>query len=166
MQKRASSLNRISVPYLVAWWLTAPLVAGVLVPAPSAEDSDVVAEGPFEEDISVDGELVPAPSTEASALVRQAQQLKQDYASAPIPLDITLPVVASPQSAMQAGEGEEESGPLPIGFGRDVPAAYQGDLTPLLDWVTQSDGSLVSAFSVTSPGAKEVRIARSYLINV
>ena len=49
--------------------------------------------------------------------------------------------------------------PLQIGFGREMPAAYRGDLASRLTWAKQSNGSVVSALSLSSPEAKALRIA-------
>ena len=48
--------------------------------------------------------------------------------------------------------------PLRIGFHRDVPKAFQGDLLRRLAWVTTSDGGLVATLFVSSPQAKSIRI--------
>ena len=61
--------------------------------------------------------------------------------------------------AQQAASSEvERSGPLQIGFGRNLPSVYQGDLVPRLAWETQSDGTAISALSVSSPDARALRI--------
>ncbi len=49
--------------------------------------------------------------------------------------------------------------PLKIGFGRDLPSHYRGDLQPLLTWTPKADGAQIGTFSVTSPGAKALRLA-------
>jgi len=89
--------------------------------------------------------------------MQQARSLKQDYSSTPIALRITLPEVTDAEHA--DWEGRERTVPLQIGFGREIPAAYQDDLAPRLEWTTLSDGTLVSALSVTSPGALALRVA-------
>ena len=66
---------------------------------------------------------------------------------------------STPDAEHAAWEGRERTGPLQIGFGREIPAAYQDDLAPRLEWTTLSDGSVVSALSVTSPGARALRVA-------
>ena len=108
------------------------------------------------QEISVDGAF-RSPDFSAEVAQPQARQLKQDYTSTPIALQITLPQVTSAEYAELTAQ--EENQPLQIGFGRDIPIAYQDDLAAQLQWVTLSDGSLVSALRVTSPGAQALRIA-------
>ena len=107
--------------------------------------------------VSIDGAFSPPDTTDTTAHMQQARSLKQDYSSTPIPLRITLPEVTDAEDA--DWEGRERTVPLQIGFGREIPAAYQDDLAPRLTWVTLSDGRLVSALSVTSPGARALRVA-------
>ena len=107
--------------------------------------------------ISIDGAFSLPDAADTTARTQQARSLKQDYSSSPIGLRITLPEVTDTEHA--AWEGRERTVPLQIGFGREIPAAYQDDLAPRLSWVTLSDGTLVSALSVTSPGALALRVA-------
>ena len=107
--------------------------------------------------VSIDGAFSPPDAADTTAHIQQAQSLKQDYSSTPIALRITLPEVTDTEHA--AWEGRERTGPLQIGFGREIPVAYQDDLAPRLSWATLSDGSVVSALSVTSPGAQALRVA-------
>ena len=55
----------------------------------------------------------------------------------------------------QTGSRERE----PVRCKSAIPVAYQDDLAPRLTWDTLSDGTLVSALSVTSPGAEALRVA-------
>ena len=80
----------------------------------------------------------------------------------PTPLSISLPAVTDAERAEWALR--DTTGPLQIGFGRELPVAYQDDLAPLLEWVTRSDGTLVSAVKVTSPGAWALRVAVSAIL--
>ena len=107
--------------------------------------------------VSVDSGFRPPDETDDTTYTPQAQPLIQDSASASIALRITLPEVTSSERATWMEQKENQ--PSQIGFGREIPAAYQGDLAPRLTWVTLSDGSLVSALSVTSPGASALRVA-------
>ena len=107
--------------------------------------------------VSIDGAFSPPDAADTTAHMQQARSLKRDYSSTPIALRITLPEVTSAEQA--AWEGRERTGPLQIGFGREIPAAWQDDLAPRLEWTTLSDGTLVSALSVTSPGALALRVA-------
>lgn len=86
-------------------------------------------------------------------------RLKRDYTVTPTDLDITLPVVTAAQQAELMPEEPASPGPLQLGFGRELPAAYRGDLAPRLAWETRSDGTVVSALSVESPGARALRVA-------
>ena len=104
--------------------------------------------------ISVEAEFLPPDATDDTY---QAQSLRQNYSSIPIALSITLPAVTDAEQT--DWEQRERTGPLQIGFGREIPVAYQDDLAPRLTWNTLSDGTLVSALSVTSPGAEALRVA-------
>ena len=83
-------------------------------------------------------------------------------ATTPTPLGITLPAVTDAERAEWALR--DTTGPLQVGFGREIPVAYQDDLAPRLEWVTRSDGTLVSAVRVTSPGAWALRVAVSAIL--
>ena len=127
----------------LTWWLS-------LAPAAWAQQ-DV-------QDSGVDG--APGPIAANAARTPQDHRLKRDYAHTPIALSITLPPTTHAQQAASAGTQEpERPGPLQIGFGRTLPGAYQGDLVRRLTWETRSDGTAVSALSVSSPEARALRIA-------
>ena len=68
-----------------------------------------------------------------------------------------------PEGAKAGGAQDQPpqggGGPLQIGFGREMPAAYRGDLASRLTWDKQADGSVVSALSLSSPEAQALRIA-------
>ena len=83
-------------------------------------------------------------------------------ATTPTALSITLPAVTDAERAEWALR--DTTGPLQVGFGREIPVAYQDDLAPRLEWVTRSDGTLVSAVRVTSPGAWALRVAVSAVL--
>ena len=83
-------------------------------------------------------------------------------ATTPTPLSISLPAVTDAERAEWALR--DTTGPLQVGFGREIPVAYQDDLAPRLEWVTRSDGTLVSAVRVTSPGAWALRVAVSAIL--
>jgi len=80
----------------------------------------------------------------------------------PTVLSISLPAVTDAEQAEWALRNT--TGPLQVGFGRELPVAYQDDLAPRLEWVTRSDGTLVSAVRVTSPGAWALRVAVSAIL--
>ena len=127
----------------LTWWLS-------LAPAAWAQQ-DV-------QDPGVDG--APGPIATNAAHTSQEHRLKRDYADTPIALTITLPPISRAQQAAAAGTKEpERHGPLQIGFGRALPGAYQDDLAQRLTWDTRSDGTVVSALSVSSPDAHALRIA-------
>ena len=48
--------------------------------------------------------------------------------------------------------------PLRIGFHRDVPKRFRGDLLPRLDWTPVGNGEVAAALLVSSPNAKSIRI--------
>ena len=68
-----------------------------------------------------------------------------------------------PEGAKAGGAQDQPpqggGGPLQIGFGREMPAAYRGDLASRLTWDKQADGSVVSVLSLSSPEARALRIA-------
>ncbi len=107
--------------------------------------------------VSVDSGFRPPDGTDDTTYTPQVQSLTQDSASPLIALRIILPQVTSSEQATWTEQREKQ--PSQIGFGREIPAAYQDDLAPRLTWDTLSDGSLVSALSVTSPGASALRVA-------
>ena len=66
-------------------------------------------------------------------------------------LRIDLPVPAAPASS-------DERGPLRIGFHRDLPERFQGDLLPRLNWTPADGGAVAAALQVSSPNAKSIRV--------
>ena len=92
----------------------------------------------------------PTPAKEAPARVR----LGADDAG----LRIELPP-ASAREKTAATPPEQGVGPLRIGFHRDVPKAYQGDVLSRLEWTTMSDGTLAAVLLVSSPQATSIRVA-------
>ena len=107
--------------------------------------------------VSVDSGFRPPDETDDTTYTPQAQSLTQDDTSTSIALRIILPEVTSSERATWTEQRENE--PSQIGFGREIPAVYQDDLASRLTWDTLSDGSLVSALSVSSPGASALRVA-------
>ena len=108
----------------------------------------------------IDGAFRPPEVADDTLYLEQAQSLTQNSPT-PQLLRITLPAVTNSE---QAEWEQREDFPLQIGFGREIPAAYRDDLAPRLEWTTLSDGTLISALSVTSPGAKALRIAVSAIL--
>lgn len=73
-------------------------------------------------------------------------------------LRIELPA-ASAREKRAATPPARGVGPLRIGFHRDVPKEYQGDVLPRLAWKTMPDGTLAAALIVSSPQAVSIRVA-------
>ena len=98
----------------------------------------------------------PSPRAAVNAS-NPEKQLKQDYSTVAVPLEIVLDPVADAEKSALARP--EKGRPLQIGFGRDLPEIYQGDLYPRLTWVHAAGGGEVATFAVTSPGARAIRVA-------
>ena len=98
----------------------------------------------------------PGPTAAHAVHTPEVHRPKRDYTHIPIALRITLPTASRAQQVVSSEA--ERSGPLQIGFGRNLPSAYQGNLVPRLAWETQSDGTAMSALSVSSPHARALRI--------
>ena len=107
--------------------------------------------------------ITPDPGRNASAISPltpgavsdKRQGLKLDYLVAPVGLRIVLPPPdASEKQAATTRSGKRRT---VVGFHRDVPSEFEGDLAPRLDWIRHADGSFVSSLSITSPEAKSVR---------
>ncbi len=96
------------------------------------------------------------PAVNVAKAVDPQEQLKQDYAVMPIPFQIVLEVVSDAEKAGLLVQRKGE--PLKIGFGRDLPQWYRGDLAPELVWDDLPEGGRVAAFSITSPEAKAIRV--------
>lgn len=101
------------------------------------------------------GEPSPIERTAAVVLLPD-KNLKRDYSKTPIPLQIKLEVVTTPEKASLATQPKDQ--PLKIGFSREVPLAYQGDLYSQLQWEAVPDGQ-VATLEITSPNARAVRLA-------
>ena len=114
--------------------------------------------------VSADPSITPEEGRNASAVIPpapagapdEARKLKLDYSTPPAMLSIVLP--PPKKEEMKAMERADEKGALAVGFHRDMPEEFQGDLAPRLEWIVQPDGSFVSVVSVTSPGAQALRV--------
>ena len=115
--------------------------------------------------VGADPEITPDRLRMPSALTpelpdegaKAKRALKRDYSRVPVGLRIVLPP-PSEEEEKEKRSAARSTGPLMIGFHRDVPGAFEGDLSPRLEWDKLSGGSLVSALSVTSPGAQSVLV--------
>ena len=107
------------------------------------------------DNLAVKGEVSPQRATASAAPKLGAAQIGA--------LDTALAISLAPLNQQQRSsmtEPRQGVGPLRIGFHRDLPGEYRGDLTPLLRWMSDpNDGSMVAAATVTSPGAVRVRLA-------
>lgn len=100
------------------------------------------------------------PSTQSDVPQSATSRLKQDYTQTAIPLSITLaPVTAAETAQLTQTNAAQKGQALQVGFGRAIPAADRADVLPRLAWTQFSDGALVSAFTVTSPQARSLRLA-------
>jgi len=138
------SLNRIGA--LLIWVFHMTLAWTSIGWAQQAGDATVV-------------DAPPQPVEVHASRAPLTHRLKRGYAQTSFALSITLPEVARAQQATQTDAATEPHRPLQIGFGRVMPIAYRGDLAPRLTWEPQSDGTVVSAFSVSSPDALALRVA-------
>ena len=93
-----------------------------------------------------------APSTVSD----KRHELKLDYSIAPVGLRIVLPPPDASEKRSAAAKGGKRR--AVVGFHRDMPVEFEGDLSPRLDWLRHADGSFVSSLAVTSPGAESVRV--------
>ena len=111
-----------------------------------------------------DPAITPDPGRNASAVSPLApstvsdkgHELKLDYSIAPVGLRIVLPPPDASEKRSAAARGGKRR--AVVGFHRDMPGEFAGDLSPRLDWLRHADGSFVSSLAVTSPGAESVRV--------
>ena len=108
------------------------------------------------EDVSVEGESSPAAVSAARQPLPELRLARLGAINTVLTVSLA-PLTQQQRSSMTATRGV---GPVRIGFHRDLPTEYQGDLTPQLRWVSDpEDGSVSAAATVTSPGAVRVRLA-------
>ena len=118
----------------------------------------LAVHSPVAEAQQVDGATRPAAPPNAAESARG--HLKLDHAvTTPDMLRITLPP-ADVESKRRAAKNSM-NGPPQIGFHRVMPSGFQGDLSPLIDWVPLGDGPIVGTLSVTSPEASAMRVGIS-----
>ena len=85
-------------------------------------------------------------------------QTRRDYSRFPVSHAIALPVLAEAEAAARL-EAAEPGAPLQIGFTRDLPEAYRGDLAKTARWSELPGGGQVASFSVRSADAEALRLA-------
>ena len=117
--------------------------------------------GPAQSDERMEPEFAPRVGTVQWAAKKSAR-ISPHHARDAI-LAIELPDPAEIQS--KAGAIPSRTGPTEIGFGRLLPAAYQGDLAPLLTWEQQPAGGYIAVVEISSPGAKGMRAGIRVLAN-
>ena len=124
-------------------------LAGLLA-APVGANTDRADEIP---DIRVPGVVSPVTQSKGQD---ESRALKRDYSGAPAGLHVVLP----PPSAEEEKRGRQASSPklVVIGFHRDVPVEFEGNLSPAIEWSEQADGSFVGSVHVTSSGAASLRV--------
>ena len=114
--------------------------------------------------IGADPVITPDPGRNASAISPvtpgtvsdKRHGLKLDYLVAPVGFRIVLPPPDASEKRAAAAKGGKRR--TVVGFHRDMPGEFEGDLSPRLDWTRHADASFVSSLSVTSPGATSVRV--------
>ena len=97
--------------------------------------------------------VVPETSTRNHIEKRRP---KLDYSGNPVHLRIVLPPPGADEKRSMAESGGKQ--PLAVGFHRDVPSEFRGDVAPLLEWSSLPADIFVSAFAITSPGAESLRV--------
>ena len=99
------------------------------------------------------GDRIPGtalPDSEARQTEPKSLRLKQVASS--VALRIELPVASVPATR------DKGRGPLRIGFHREVPTAYRGNLLARLDWMPVDKGAWAAAVLVHSPPATSIRV--------
>ena len=110
----------------------------------------LIAHHPVARSQSIDGETSPTVQPNTGELANR--RLRLDYTTN----EISLP--ESSAASERVGREVRENGPLVIGYERQLPRVFQGDLSPHFDWTALDDGSIVSALSLTSSGALAMRV--------
>lgn len=100
-----------------------------------------------------------SPSNHSPVPQSTASMLKQDYTQTAIPLAITLaPVTATETAQLAEANAATKGQALQVGFGRAIPTADRAEVLFRLAWTQFPNGTLASAFTVTSPQARSVRL--------
>ena len=114
----------------------------------------IIAHHPVAHSQSLDGETSPSAQPDAGELANR--ELRLDYSTSQISLQIALPEVRA--ASKRAQREVTGNGPLEIGYARQLPREFRGDLSSFIEWTTLDDGSIVAALSITSPGASAMRV--------
>ncbi len=72
---------------------------------------------------------------------------------------LPAPEAAAAGSKSDAGAASDDAWPPRVGFAREVPADYRGDLASRLRWMTGPDGSQIATLQLRSPEAHGLRVA-------
>jgi hypothetical protein len=100
---------------------------------------------------------VPPAANRAPAVARAVTALRL-YADAPaLQLDLPEPTAADFAAMQRQAPGLAK--PVPIGFGRQVPAGQRRIALSTLAWQATADGGRAAHIQVTSPGAVGLRVA-------
>lgn len=85
-------------------------------------------------------------------------QTRLDYSQVTPTVEIVLSSPGEMEETIGRGESRSRT-PLQVGFARQLPEKYQGDLASSATWSVLSDSSQVASISVQSPGAARLRLA-------
>ena len=114
--------------------------------------------------VHADPDITPDPGRNPGAVTRETpaesangnRALKLENSTASVTLRIVLPPPSAEEK--QAATQRDAKRPAMVGYHRDVPGGFKGDLSPRLDWIELPEGAFVSSLSVTSPGAESLRV--------
>jgi hypothetical protein len=102
----------------------------------------------------------PAFSTSATTPAAKAQSALRLASTAPsVTIALPAPTAAELASVRTIPGVGMRAKPMPVGFGRDVPAAQQSIALASLAWQPTADGGRAAQVAVTSPGAAALRLA-------
>ena len=100
--------------------------------------------------------LPGAPGPSGESLKQEYRHDRLDAADAGLRVDLPPALRRGEEATAGTARG---TAPLRIGFHREVPKAFQGNLVPRLAWVEMGDGAVAAALLVSSPQAKSIRVA-------
>ena len=127
-----------------------------ILAALTVSSSQVLAGAAMETDVKHADQWADSVTSpeEPSAARAPGHELKLDYSTTPVALEVHL----EPASAPKPSTAESEGGPLRIAFYREIPEELEAASLSQLAWTALDDGSIVSSMSVTSPGAVHIRL--------